>query len=135
MSNNFLAILLFFTIFSYSQKNRVSIVHTGTVSNNKISYIVGKIYVIPKPVEKKKEKFDEKKYNIRLYPNPVTNSLSFETDDKSLLKQITIYGIEGKLIYTNKLENNTLDLSFLKQGVYIIELDNDKSKAYKIIKN
>lgn len=135
MKKNYFLLLFFFSVFSFSQKNNMSIVHTSTVSNSKISYVVGKIYVIPEPQQKKEIPKDEKKDNgIKIYPNPVLNILSLETEDKSFLKQITIYSIDGKLLYYNALENNSIDISFLKQGTYIIELDNDKTKTYKIIK-
>lgn len=139
-------LLINFCIFiisfiSFSQNNnpnnpRVSPVHAGTFSNNNISYVVGKIYVLPPPISEKK--INEKEIlvnNIKLYPNPVTNVLTFETLDKSEIKFLTISDMNGKLIYSNKLENNTVDLWFLKQGVYTLLLDNDKAKTFKIIKN
>lgn len=139
MKNIFtIVFLVFFTIKNYSQSNnpRVSPVHTCTFSNNTISYVVGKIYVLPLPIEDKKVKdYDITVNNIQLYPNPVTNILNIETLDRSFVNFITISDVTGKTLYSNTLENNLIDISFLKRGIYIVKLDNDTTKTFKIIKN
>ena len=129
-------VLFPFLIFSQINNPKVSPVHAGNFSNNNASYVVGKIYVLPPPVLNKQEKEQvQKTNNIKVYPNPVTNVLTIETMDKSEIKNITISDMSGKLIYSNKLENNSVDVSFLKQGVYTITFDKDKAKTFKIIKN
>ena len=133
-----LIIIITFFNNAYSQTNnpRVSTVHTGTFSNNRISYVVGKIYVLPIPVLPKQDNVKEIEINsIKVYPNPVTNILTIETGDKSKIKFITISDMNGKIIFSNTIENNTIDLSFLKQEVYTLILDNDITKTFKIIKN
>lgn len=143
MKQPLLTLTIVFTLLfsnSYSQNNypRVSPVHSGahSSSTNKTSYVVGKIYVLPPPVSGKKDYEDVAvTNNIKIYPNPVTNVLTVETSDKSEVKFITISDIAGKLVYSDKLENNSIDISFLKQGTYIIKLDNDNNKTFKIIKN
>ncbi len=126
-----------FYLFSQSNNNpRISPVHAGAFSNNRLTYVVGKIYVLsPPPSGKQSEIKETASNNIKIYPNPVTNFLTIETLDKSLIKYISISDMSGKLMYSNELENNTLDLSFLKQGTYTVKLDNDNSKTFKIIKN
>jgi len=127
-----------FSTWIYSQTNnpRVSPVHAGAFSNNNLTYVVGKIYVLSPPALPKQAIEKEEVVNtIKVYPNPVTNILTVETLDKSEIKFIVISDMSGKLLYSGKLENNSVDVSFLKQGNYIIKLDNDNSKTFKIIKN
>lgn len=128
-----------FLIFSQVNDSKVSPVHAGTFSNNTISYVVGKIYVIPPPVLNKqyveKEQIANNTNNIKVYPNPVNDVLTIETLDKSEIKFIAISDMSGKLICSNKLENNSIDVSYLKRGVYSVTFDNDKTKKFKIIKN
>ncbi len=60
------------------------------------------------------------KYGI--YPNPVGNFLSIPNADSGLIS-IEIYNAAGQLIGTFcSLENNKLDVSFLKPGIYFLEL-------------
>jgi hypothetical protein len=136
----FVIIIIFISssryMFSQVNNPRVSPVHVGSFSNNNISYVVGKIYVLPLlGYGKQSNEKDQMVNNIKIYPNPVTNILTIETLDKSEVKFITVSDMNGKLIYSNKLENSRVDLSFLKQGFYTIILDNNKIKTYKIIKN
>ncbi len=123
-------------IFSQNNNLKVSPVHSGTFSNNAISYVVGKIYVLPPQNSDKQAKEKEEKINnIKVFPNPVTNIITIETLDKSEIKFIEVSDMNGKAIYSNRLENNSVDLSFLKQGFYTLKLDNDNAKTFKIIKD
>ncbi len=127
-----------FSICNFSQTNssKVSPVHTGSFSNNNISYIVGKIYVLPQPISIKQINVKNiVTNNIKIHPNPVTNILNIETLDNTVIKFITIFDMNGKLLYSDKLESNMINLSFLKQGFYTLKLDNDNAKTFKIIKN
>lgn len=138
MKNHIIILFIAFApINIYSQNNnpRVSPVLAGALSNNIMSYVVGKIYVLPPVVVPRKT--NEKEIvanNIKIYPNPVTNILTVETLDKSFVKSIEISEMTGKIIYSSNLENNTIDLSFLDRGFYSIKLDNDNTKTYKVIK-
>ncbi len=133
-----LSTFAFITSFCFSQSNnpKISPSHTSCFSGSKGSYIVGKIYVKPVVVSPKQRLVKELPIinSVTISPNPVTNVLTFQTSDLLLLKNITIYSIEGKLVYSNILESNTVDLSFLNAGFYNIMIDNDNSKTFKIIK-
>lgn len=105
-------------------------------SSGKIRYVVGKIYVLPTTETEKPDPEKEIRSNgITLFPNPVTNVLNVVTADKSLLKTIDVIGMDGRIVYSSKLSNNSADLSFLKQGAYTVKFDKDNSKTFKIIKN
>ena len=69
------------------------------------------------------------------YPNPVKDILHL--DNLSITKA-SIYSILGQLIETKTFENatsNTLDLSSLESGIYLIVLENDsQQKTIKVVK-
>jgi len=54
------------------------------------------------------------------YPNPVKDILNFKTEH-SILK-IEIYDIAGRIINSNKVSENKVDLSVLKTGNYLLKL-------------
>jgi len=66
---------------------------------------------------------------INIYPNPVINKMSFSEQC-----DIKIYSLQNQLLLEEKNTSN-IDVSFLIQGTYIIEIINDKNfKIQKIIK-
>lgn len=73
---------------------------------------------------------------IKLFPNPINDKLFFQTEEK--IKSIIFYNEEGKIIKTFKnIEENKLDLSNLKSGLYIIKIlyMNNKMSIQRVIKN
>ena len=69
------------------------------------------------------------------YPNPVKDILHL---DNITLTKATVYSLLGQLIETKTFENatsNTLDLSSLESGIYLIVLENDsQQKTIKVVK-
>jgi beta-glucanase (GH16 family) len=79
---------------------------------------------------------DKKKINI--FPNPVNDQLEIQFANFSEKYQGTIYDLTGKKVHTfNKNANeNSIDVSFLKSGFYILNIQSDSfSKNFKILKN
>ncbi|KGO79332.1 hypothetical protein Q763_13930 [Flavobacterium beibuense F44-8] len=132
------------------------VAHTGTFSNNQISYVVGKIYVLPQSDEKTEEEKelthvfeeiivesyidaqnkDESKGisgNFVIYPNPVDSQLYFQSD--SPVKKIKIFNTEGRMIYAGSVADNCVDLNFLPKGGYTIMTDLNTTERYPILKN
>jgi len=70
-------------------------------------------------------------FEIKLYPNPVSNILYLENNEISIIK---IYDILGKLILTQncKIGKNEINLTNLKTGIYILKTN--KNKTYKFVK-
>jgi len=67
----------------------------------------------------------EKNMQITYYPNPVQNSLNIKIESKELInKNLEIYDINGKLLKTMQISNNTItiDVSDLETGVYYLRL-------------
>ena len=70
------------------------------------------------------------KLNISIYPNPVNETLTVTGNINKLTA--TIYNVLGQVIIVQKI-TNTLDLSNLSKGNYIIKLNNDKNFIIKKI--
>nr|WP_321233626.1 ELWxxDGT repeat protein [uncultured Psychroserpens sp.] len=79
------------------------------------------------------ESFEEAT-EILLYPNPSKNTIHFKSIQP--ITNATIFSLNGQLIKTfNNIENNTIDISELTTGLYLIEYQsNGKHHNGKIIK-
>lgn len=58
--------------------------------------------------------------NINIYPNPVSNKLYIQKDVS--VGTVSLYDINGKNIKSWETQKNKYDLSFLKNGIYFIEI-------------
>ena len=61
---------------------------------------------------------------LRVFPNPATNELFLEMP-ASTQRSVTIHDVAGHRVASPMLMNNRLDISGLKSGVYMIELEQD----------
>ena len=62
--------------------------------------------------------------DIFVYPNPVKDFLSFKTENK--IYKIEVYDIAGRILSSNSVFENKIDLSDLKTGNYILKLYTEK---------
>lgn len=71
--------------------------------------------------------------NIKVYPNPTNNIVTIQSDSE--IKDITLLDLTGKTL--GKYHTNSVDLSELKVGTYIIRIrnSNDIEVVKQIIKN
>ena len=61
--------------------------------------------------------------NITVYPNPTNDRLFITTANTTKLASISIYNLLGKQVQANlNLEQNSIDMSHLSAGVYLLEL-------------
>lgn len=73
-----------------------------------------------------------------VYPNPVSNILSFKSIDGTVIKSLKITNILGETVYSdvNAEGRNAIDVSNLSSGLYILSVDSgdsiQQSKFYKI---
>ena len=58
--------------------------------------------------------------NITIYPNPVKNTLTFDT--KETILKVEIYDISGRILSSNSVTENKIDVSQLKTGSYILKV-------------
>ncbi|MGJ8593192.1 MAG: T9SS type A sorting domain-containing protein [Aquaticitalea sp.] len=73
---------------------------------------------------------------LKLYPNPANDFISIESNN-ALITSVEIFNILGKSVYSqNGLTDNTLDISALSNGMYLLKITSDKgSITKKIIKD
>ena len=69
-----------------------------------------------------------------IYPNPTKDVLTVKTNNQ--LEDAIICGVDGKLIQRVYISRNTIDVSFLKQGIYFLRLTKTDGtfKTVKVIK-
>jgi len=60
--------------------------------------------------------------NFNVYPNPANDVINIQTEN--LIKNVAIYNILGKLVYTNNVE--TVNVSSLDAGIYLIKVETEK---------
>jgi photosystem II stability/assembly factor-like uncharacterized protein len=73
--------------------------------------------------------------DIRLYPSPTQNILNIQTQET--ITGASVYDLLGKKVKVNQISTNSLDVSNLAKGVYVIKVigENDKTFSTKFIKN
>ena len=71
---------------------------------------------------------------MSLYPNPVTNNLNIKTN--KVVSSINIYSLTGAKVMTIAPLNNTIDVSSLSVGIYIlkVEFGDTSESAVKFVK-
>jgi hypothetical protein len=71
---------------------------------------------------------------LSIYPNPVTNGTLYITSNSSNAKTVAVYDILGKQVLNAKTSNNTVNVSSLKGGAYILQISEDgKTDTRKLI--
>jgi Secretion system C-terminal sorting domain len=74
--------------------------------------------------------------NLRIYPNPVINTLSIEA--KVTILKIELIDINGRVILSQSVNNNAtnVNLESISSGVYLLKANtNEGTSTQKIIKN
>jgi len=76
------------------------------------------------------------KLQVSVYPNPANENLFVALDSKTKTAQITISDLSGKtIINTNLLNQNNIDISGLKVGMYMLTVSTENgSETVKFIK-
>lgn len=73
--------------------------------------------------------------DLVIYPNPTKNELHISTTDNLQDAIFTIFDINGKRVMNSKLNQNTIDVSTLNTGNYILRIVSGNSiKSQKFIK-
>lgn len=69
------------------------------------------------------------------YPNPVKDFMYFPPNVDRNLKRMTISSVDGKKYFIKKITSNSVDLSFLPSGSYLMQLSsNTNEKTIRFIK-
>jgi polyhydroxybutyrate depolymerase len=75
--------------------------------------------------------YHKEKQEISLYPNPMKNTIHF----KNLINDpIHIYDVTGRLVFSDKIVNSTIDISHLPNGQYFLRIqDRPELKGKNIL--
>ena len=72
--------------------------------------------------------------DFNLYPNPAYNDVVYITTKDNGIKEISVFDVFGKVVLTDRIRNNTLDISRLIPGVYVIQVvENKKTTRRKLV--
>lgn len=81
----------------------------------------------------------ENKYGISIYPNPSSERINIKFGHNPERKEISLYSLQGNLIFTEKLDQNQDEMDFLipQQGIYLlkIKLNGSETITEKIVIN
>ena len=93
------------------KNSNVTINCTGIVSNNNLNF----------------------NNNFKIYPNPSNGKITIQTNSPKY--NIIIKDIIGQTIYkdTDLLDNETLDITFLTNGIYLININSGNNNTTKRI--
>ncbi len=74
--------------------------------------------------------------NMTVFPNPATDFINFKTNRIDLPSNYRIFNQSGQTVIAGKLtiKNQTINISGLSSGVYILKFNDDKMQSYKVIK-
>lgn len=67
--------------------------------------------------------------DLSIYPNPVSNGKIYITTKLNLTKEIEIFDVLGKKIYSTSLFGKELNVSKLTPGIYILKIKEINSSA------
>ncbi len=144
-------ITLFFNSFLNYAQSTIQSVNSGSLITTSSSVSIGEIVVNPvnqyqsssgligilsqvnQQLEVPQFELSE---NVVVYPNPTESSILFKSKENLNNEKVTIYNTNGQLI-TEKtiLSDNSVDLSNLSTGIYLIQLSSKPKNSFKIIKH
>ena len=67
--------------------------------------------------------------DLSIYPNPVSNGKVYVTTKLNLTKEIEIFDVLGKKIFSTSLFGKELNVSKLSPGIYILKIKENNSSA------
>lgn len=71
---------------------------------------------------------------LNMYPNPVSNGTLYITSNSNNAKSVAVYDVLGKQVLNSKTSNNTINVSNLTRGAYIVKITEDgKTDTRKLI--
>ncbi len=71
---------------------------------------------------------------LRVYPNPAHGGEVYITTKSNGLKNVVIYNVFGTPLLKDAIATNTLNISKLPAGVYIVEVtENDLTTTQKLV--
>lgn len=69
--------------------------------------------------------------NFTIYPNPSTNGMITIQTQKAGILEVNIFDVLGKKVLSQKSVNQTVNVSALKSGIYLVQITNNNGTATK----
>lgn len=76
---------------------------------------------------------DNNSSDVKIHPNPVDNIINISSNPSKKLLSYSIYNINGQNVKSGNYLNNEINVSKLKSGLYLIELEFENSREIKKI--
>jgi hypothetical protein len=73
---------------------------------------------------------DKPESRLILYPSPAQDKIYFNSTVDII--NVIVYSIQGEILLNSKIENNSLDISSLKAGTYVLSIiknDNQRNNV------
>lgn len=146
-----LLVFLAFASMGIKAQSVIQSVNSGTVIGNNASISVGEIVVIPQNQNQSGSGIIgilaqvneqtllvpelEISEHIKVYPNPTVAKIFFATNENLANEVVSVYNNVGQLVSEQNIATeNSIDLSKLSSGIYLIQFSNKNIKTFKIIK-
>jgi len=74
--------------------------------------------------------FVDNKNVCEVYPNPASDKISISLNNNQFIKGTELYSLDGKLLVQEQNVINTIDISELKAGVYLLRVVDEQGAVY-----
>jgi hypothetical protein len=143
-------LLLIFGIPTQAQ-SIIQSVNSGSLITSSSSVSIGEIVVVPQNQSQSSSGIIgilaqtqqtlevpqlELSQNITVFPNPTTATVYFQSDTNIVNEKVIIVNVSGQIVAQKTISAaNSLDLSMLSSGIYLLQFTNKKINSFKIIKH
>lgn len=150
MKNYYLYVFLFVGVFINAQ-SVIQSLNSGSLITTSSSVSIGEIVINPvnqnqsssgligilsqvnQQLEVPQFELSE---SVVVYPNPTESSIFFKSKESLSNQKVAVYNTNGQLIAEKTIQiDNSVDLSNLSSGIYLIQLSAEPKKSFKIIKH
>lgn len=136
-------LMLSATVFSQGN-NQTQTINASSFYTNYLEYNTGEIFVIynfnTNFITSKNLVFQEEKeknleqFQIKIYPNPVTELLFYVLPDDFIFESVEIYDQFQKQVFTSNKDSKQISLKSLPTGTFYVIFNGNFAYNYKIIK-
>ena len=77
------------------------------------------------------DRLEESSSNFRLYPNPVSGNVVNIISNNIDVFEVDVFSLSGKLIISNISNDGQINISNLKSGVYLINIESSYGNTTK----
>ncbi len=134
-----------------SAQSLVQTVNSGGIAAPSSSVSIGEIVVIPQnPIQstsgiigilaQNQQTLEVPQFDVAAdivaYPNPTTAGIFFESNLKLFNEEVSVFNNAGQLVSKKQVSgNNSIELSELPAGIYLIRFADKSLNPFKIIKH